>query len=134
MRCVFKSSVELKRLIRPLTSLIVAYTLAIQGVLIAVGGFSPPAGAGQGAPALELCLHDISGAAELPAGTPYPSDSTHCIFCFAGAHQATIGAAPADFHRVTIAMVVVPRRGDTPVLIRPSRHAIASPRGPPFSA
>ena len=111
MRCVFKSSVELKRLVRPLTSFIVAYT-----------------------PAPELCLHDISGAAELPAGTPYPSDSTHCIFCFAGAHQATIGAAPADFHRVTIAMVVVPRRGDTPVLIRPSRHAIASPRGPPFSA
>jgi hypothetical protein len=134
MRCVFKSSVELKRLVRPLTSFVVAYALAIQSVLIAVGGFSPSAGAAQGAPAFELCLHDISGAPALPADKPDLSDSTHCVFCFAGAHHAMVGAAPADFHRVKVAMVVVPWHGDTSVPVRPARHAIASPRGPPFSA
>ena len=133
MRCVFKSSVELKRLVRPLTSFIVAYALAIQSVLIAVGGFSLPAGAGQDAPAFELCLHDISGAPALPADKPDLSDCTHCVFCFAGAHHALVGAAPADFHCVNVAMVVVPWQGDTSAPIRPARHTIASPRGPPFS-
>ena len=40
------------------------------------------------------------------------ADCTHCIFCFAGAHHAVIGTAPAIFHRVNVAMVVVPWLGD----------------------
>ena len=118
---------------RSLLSIVVAYAVAIQSLLIAVAGFSLPADAGQNAPAFELCLHDTSGAPELPASKP-DSRCTHCIFCFAGAHHAVIGTAPAIFHRIDVAMVVVPWRGDASALARSTRYIIASPRGPPFSA
>ena len=118
---------------RSLLSIVVAYAVAIQSLLIAVAGFSLPADAGQNAPAFELCLRDTSGAPELPASKP-DSGCTHCIFCFAGAHHAVIGTAPAIFHRIDVAMVVVPWRGDASALARSTRYIIASPRGPPFSA
>ena len=118
---------------RSLLSIVVAYAVAIQSLLIAVAGFSLPADAGQNAPAFELCLHDTSGAPELPASKS-DSGCTHCIFCFAGAHHAVIGTAPAIFHRIDVAMVVVPWRGDASALARSTRYIIASPRGPPFSA
>ncbi len=122
------------RLWRSLLSIAVAYAVAIQSLMIAVAGFSLPADAGQNGPAFELCLHDSSGAAELPAGKSDPSGCTHCIFCFAGAHHSVVGAAPADFDRVNVVMVVVPWHGDTSVPVRLTRHTIASPRGPPLSA
>ena len=117
---------------RSLLSVVVAYAVAIQGLLIAVAGFSLPADAGQNAPAIELCLHDASGAPELPASKPDLSDCTHCIFCFAGAHDAVIGTAPAVFHRVNVAMVVVPWLGDTFGLARLIRYTIATPLGSPI--
>ena len=116
---------------RTLLSVVVAFAVAIQSLLIPVTGFSLPAGAGQSAPAFELCLHDASGTPELPASKPDQSGCTHCIFCFAGAHDAVIGATPAVFHRVNIAMVIVARLGDTSGLTRLTRYTIASPRGPP---
>ena len=119
---------------RTLLSVVVAYAVAVQSLLIAVAGVSLPADAGQNAPAFELCLHDASGAPELPAGKPDLSDCTHCIFCFAGAHDAVIGTTPALFHRINVAMVVVPWLGDLSGLRRLTRHTIASPRGPPLSA
>ena len=119
---------------RALLSVVVAYLVAAQSLLIAVAGFSLPSDAGQNAPAFELCLHDASGAPELPASKPDLSDCTHCIFCFAGAHDAVIGTAPAVFHRVDVAIVVVPWLGDQSGLRRLTRHTIASPRGPPLSA
>jgi hypothetical protein len=122
------------RLWRSLLSVAVAYAVAVQSLMIAVGGFSLPADAGQSAPAFELCLHDASGAPALPADKPDLSGCTHCVFCFAGAHHAVVGAAAADFHRVNVTMVVVPWHGDTSVPVRLTRHIIASPRGPPFSA
>ena len=118
---------------RSLLSIVVAYAVAIQSLLIAVAGFSLPADAGQNAPAFELCLHDASGAPDLPASKP-DSGCTHCIFCFAGAHHAVIGTAPAIFHRVNVAMVIVPWRGGTSAVTRLTRYSIASPRGPPLSA
>ena len=118
---------------RSLFCVIVAYAVAAQSVLIAVG-FSLPADAGQNAPAFELCLHDTSGAQDLPASSKPDSDCTHCIFCFAGAHDAVIGTEPAVFHRVNIAMLAVPWLGDQSGLTRPTRYTIASPRGPPLSA
>jgi hypothetical protein len=118
---------------RTLLSVVVAYAIAIQSLLIAVAGFSLPADAGQNASAFELCLHDVSGAPELPASKPDLSDCTYCIFCFAGAHHAVIGAAPAVFHRVNVAIVVVPWLGDTSGLRWLTRYTIASPRGPPLS-
>lgn len=119
---------------RSLLSVIVAYAVAIQSILIAVAGFSMPADAAQNAPAFELCLHDASGAPQLPADNPDHSGCTHCIFCFAGAHHAVIGGVPAVFHRVNVALAVVPWRRDRSGLTRLSRYTIANPRGPPFSA
>jgi hypothetical protein len=119
---------------RSLLSVVVAYAVAVQGLLIGVAGFSMPADAGQNVPALELCLHDTSGVPELPASKPDLSDCTHCIFCFAGDLDAVIGTAPALFHRINIAMVVVPWRGDSSGRRLPTRYTIASPRGPPISA
>ena len=122
-----------ERFWRSLLSVVVAYAVAIQSLLIAVGGFSLPSNAGQNAPAFELCLHDAAGEPALPASNPDQSGCTHCIFCFAGAHHAVIGTAPAVFHRVNVATVVVGWPGDTTGLARLTRYRIASPRGPPLS-
>jgi hypothetical protein len=122
------------RLWRSLLSVVVAYAIAIQSLMIAVAGFSLPAGASQNGPAFELCLHDTSGAPALPADKPDLSGCSHCIFCFAGAHHAVIGAAPAGVHRIDVAMVTVVWRGDASGIVRLTRHSIASPRGPPSSA
>jgi hypothetical protein len=119
---------------RALLSVVVACAVAVQSALIAVAGFSVPVGVDPNTPGFELCLHDTSGAPELPAGKPDLSGYTHCIFCIAGAHDVVIGTAPAFFHRVIISMVVVPWFGDTSGLRRLTRYTIASPRGPPFSA
>ena len=80
---------------RPLIGVIVAYAVAAQALLIALGGFSLPASAGDAAPGFELCLHDTEGAPAAPAGIPDQSGCNHCIFCFAGAHHAL---APAPSH------------------------------------
>jgi hypothetical protein len=117
-----------------LLSVIVAYAVAIQSLLIGVAGLSMPANAGENAAAFELCLHDTSGVPELPASKPDLSDCTHCIFCFAGDLDAVIGTAPALFHRINVAVVVVPWRGDSSGPKLPTRYTIASPRGPPVSA
>lgn len=119
---------------RSLLSVVVCYAVAIQSLLVALAGFSMPADAGQNAPAFELCVRDPAVAPALPAGNPDHSGCTHCIFCFAGAHHALVGSAPAVFHRVHVAMVVVPWHGDTLDLKRLTRYTIANPRGPPLSA
>lgn len=120
---------------RSLLSVLVAYAIAIQSLLIAFAGFSLPADAGQNAPAFELCLHDTSGATspDLPANKPDLSGCTHCIFCFAGAQHAVIAGTPAVFHHLTVAMAVVRWLDDTAGLDRLIRYTIASPRGPPLS-
>jgi hypothetical protein len=118
---------------RTLLSVVVAFAVAIQSLLIPATGFSLPADAGQNSPAFELCLHDASGTPSLPASKPDLSDCRHCIFCFAGAHDAVIGTAFALFHRINIAMLVVPWLGDQSGLRRLTRYTIASPRGPPLS-
>ena len=123
-----------ERFWRSLLSVVVAHAVAIQSLLIAVGGFSLPSDGGQNAPAFELCLHDAAGEPALPASNPDQSGCTHCIFCFAGAHHAVIGTAPAVFHSVDVAMVVVPWLGDPFGLTRLTRYTIASPRGPPLDA
>ena len=118
---------------RALLSVVVAYVVAAQSLLIAIAGVSLPAVAGQNAPAVELCLHDVSGTPEAPGDKPDLSDCTHCIFCFAGAHDAVIGTEPAVFQRVNVVMVAPPWLGDQSGLTRQARYTIASPRGPPLS-
>jgi hypothetical protein len=123
-----------KRFWRPLLGVIVAYAIAAQSLVIALGGFTLPAQANDGAPAFELCLHDAQSAPELPASNPDHSGCTHCIFCFAGSHHAVIGAAPAVFHRVQVAVVVTRWMADKSGRLDRRPYSIASPRGPPLSA
>jgi hypothetical protein len=123
-----------KRFWRPLIGVVVAYAVAAQSLLIALGGFALPAHANDGTPAFELCLHDTQSTPELPAGNADRSGCTHCIFCFAGSHHAVIGASPAVFHRVHVAVVVVRWMADQSGLPRLRPYSIASPRGPPLSA
>jgi hypothetical protein len=122
---------------RPLLGVILAYAVAAQSLLIAVGGFSFPVHAGEGAPAFELCLHDTQQDArdtpELPASNPDHSGCTHCIFCLAGSHHAVIGAAPLVF-RAHVETVDAPRVAGRQRLPRLPAHSIASPRGPPLDA
>ena len=119
---------------RALLSVVVAYVVAAQSLLIPVVGFSPPPDAGQNASAFELCLHDASGAPDVPASKSDLSDRTHCIFCFAADLDAVIGTAPALFYRIDVTRVVMPRLGDSSAPRLPTRYTIASPRGPPLSA
>jgi hypothetical protein len=123
-----------RRVGRSLVSVVVAYAIAVQSLLIAIAGFSVPADAGFDAPAYTVCLHDESGTAKQPAGTPDHSGCTHCIFCFAGAHHAVIGAAPVFFGRVKLAAVIVPWLLHEPRAVRLARYIIANPRGPPVVA
>jgi hypothetical protein len=128
----------IKRFGRPLIGVVVAYAVAAQSLLIALGGFAVPAHAGEGTPAFELCLHDAAGtvqaASKLPAGNPDQSGCTHCIFCFAGSHHAVIGTSPTVFHRVHVAVVVVRSMAGKSGLPHLRPYSIASPRGPPLSA
>jgi hypothetical protein len=130
MRGVFRLGVKSERFLRPLIGVVVAYAVAVQSLLIAVGGFSLPTHASEGAPTIELCLHGADGAPLLPAGNPDHSACTHCIFCFAGLHHAVIKASPAVFHRVAVT-IVVPLTADTHGLPPSPPYSIGSPRGPP---
>jgi hypothetical protein len=138
MRGVFRPSVKSKRFLRPLIGIVVAYAVAAQSLFIALGGFSLPANVGDGAPGVEICLHDAQedaqAASELPAGNPDHTNCTHCIFCFAGSHPAVIGAAPLVFHRVDAEILVAPSTADESPLPSARAHSIASPRGPPLGA
>jgi hypothetical protein len=134
MRGVFRTSVKSRRFLRPLIGVVVAYAVAAQSLLIALGGFALTAHADDAAPAFELCLHDTQGAQELPPGNPDHSGCTHCIFCFAGSHYAVIGTAPVVFHRAYVDVVDVPWAADRRPIPRLRAHSIASPRGPPLHA
>ena len=128
---LLKLSVKPKRLWRPLIGVVVAYAVAVQSLLIAIGGFSLPARADAGGLAFELCLHDTQGSAGLPTGAPDHSGCTHCIFCFAGLHHAVVGAPSVLFHRVGVEIIVAAWVADTNHPPRLSAYSIASPRGPP---
>jgi hypothetical protein len=123
-----------RRLWRPLIGLVVAYAVAAQSLLIALGGFSLPAQANAGAPAFELCLHDGQAAPNLPAGNPGHPGCTHCIFCFAGSHHALTASPPILFKRVDVEIIDAPWVADKHALPRLSAYSIASPRGPPLRA
>lgn len=123
-----------KRFWRPLIGLLVAYAVATQSLLIALGGFALPAQANESAPGFELCLHGGQPAPDLPAGNPKHSGCTHCIFCFAGAHHALIASPSAVFHRVDIEVIHMAWAADKRALPCRSAYSIASPRGPPLRA
>jgi hypothetical protein len=125
---------ECKRFCRPLIGIVVAYAVAAQSLLIALGGFALPAHANNRAPAFELCLHDSQGAPELPADDADHSACSHCILCVAGSHLLVIENPPVVFHRVDIEIAAsawVTNSSGSPAL---PDYSIASPRGPPLRA
>jgi hypothetical protein len=117
----------IKQFWRPLIGVVVAYAVAAQSLLIALGGFSLPAHADVAVPGFELCLHDSQGAPALPAEAPAHPGCSHCIFCFAG-------SPPVLFSRVDVAVIDAPWVADKHSLPRLSAYSIASPRGPPLRA
>jgi hypothetical protein len=119
---------------RRLIAFVVVHAVAVQALLVALGGLSLAGNAAQNAPTFELCLHDTDGGApQSPAQVPDYFPCTHCILCVAGAH-AVVGTAPVVFCRINIVVAVVHQLDDTCALRRLTRYAIASPRGPPFDA
>ena len=122
-----------KRSLRPLLCIVVAYAIAVQSLLLMLGGFVPAAQIDGAVTDLELCHQDAQAPVEVPAKNS-DQGCAHCIFCFAGAHHAVVGTAPAVFHRVNVAIAVVLRLDDTSGLRWLTRYTIASPRGPPLSA
>jgi len=135
MRADFRLRVKFKRFLRALIGVSVAYAVAAQGLLIALGGFPPVAQAHDDASGFELCLHDSQDApAQPPASTPDQSGCTHCLFCFTGAHQALVAGAPATFHRVEVQLAAAPALVSESARPRASPRSIANPRGPPRAA
>jgi hypothetical protein len=119
---------------RPLIGVVVAYAVAAQSLLIALGGFSLPTHADAATPGFELCLHDSQSAPALPAEAPAHPGCSHCIFCFTGAHPALIGEPPVLFARVDVKIIDAPAVADRPGPPLLSAYTIASPRGPPLRA
>jgi hypothetical protein len=125
---------KLERLWRPLIGVIVAYAVAAQSLLIVLGGFPALAQADPAAPAFELC-HNDADTPGLPTGTPVHPGCSHCIFCFAGSHHASLGSSSPDLlHRVDLVAIDAPWIPDGDPLPRLSAHSIASARGPPIGA
>lgn len=121
-----------KRFWRPLIGVVVAYAVAVQSLLIALGGFALAAApTNDASPAFELCLHDGGAAPALPAGAPTHAPCTHCIFCFAGANHAVIGSPPALIHRAHFEVIEISWTLSEYHPPRVADHLIASPRGPP---
>jgi hypothetical protein len=125
---------RMARVLRPLVGVVVAYAVATQSLLIALGGFPLAAQAHDGVAGFELCLHQSPDAQQLPAGNPDPSGCTHCIFCFAGAHHAVIGLGPTVFDRVDVEIPVAEPTADSRPRPSSPAYSIASPRGPPSDA
>jgi hypothetical protein len=121
------------RFCRPLIGIVVAYAVATQSLLIALGGFALPTHANDSAPAFELC-HDSQGAQELPADNADHSACNHSILCFSGSHHAVNGALLVAFHRVDIEILVSLSTADESSGPSAPAHSIASPRGPPLAA
>jgi hypothetical protein len=121
-----------KRFWRPFIGVVVAYAVAMQSLLIALGGFALAAPVNDASPAFELCLHSNEAAPALPADAPSHAPCSHCIFCFAGANHAVIGLSTALVHIAYFEIVEV---SSTANKYRPpcvADHSIASPRGPPL--
>jgi hypothetical protein len=120
------------RVLRPLIGVVLAYAVAAQALLVAIGGFPVAAQAHDGVAGFELCLHDSRDAQHPPANIPDRSGCTHCLFCFAGAHHAVIGAPQVVFHRIDVEGVATPWLPDITSQPPTPAHSIANPRGPPL--
>ena len=116
---------------RPSIGIVVAYAVAAQSLLIALGGFAVPANAGGGAPAFTFCLHDPNSAPSAPTRIPNHTGCSHCIFCFAGAHHAAVTPPPVFVVRARLYVVEAVWIADEQSPPRLAPYTIANPRGPP---
>jgi hypothetical protein len=114
--------------------IVVAYAIAAQSLLIALGGFALLPQADQTAPTAVLCHHVDQGTAPAPADKSRHAGCTLCVFCFAGAHVAVIGAQPILLRRVSIETISTLAGADGQRLPGIPPHSIAEPRGPPLRA
>ena len=121
------------RLWRPLIGIVVAYAVAAQTLLIAIGALTIAAHAQEGLPTFELCHHGRA-APNTPDGGPVHPGCNHCIFCFAASHHAVIGSPPVLFARVNVEIIHLPWTADKHALPRLADYSIANPRGPPSRA
>jgi hypothetical protein len=128
MSGVFERGTRRWRFSRALIAVVVAYAIAVQSLLIVLGGFALAAPTNDPSPAFELCLHDGGTA---PADAPTHAPCTHCIFCFASANHAVIGSPPALIHRAHFEIVEIAWTLSEYHPPRVADHLIASPRGPP---
>jgi hypothetical protein len=131
---MFKRGSNYRRFWRPVIGIAVAYAVAVQSLLLALGGFQLVAHANAATPGFELCVHDAQGAPAAPDKAPSHPGCSHCIFCFAGAHHALIGSPPVLFVRVDVAVSELALAPGTHAPPRLSAYSIASPRGPPLRA
>jgi|ERR1700728_239291 hypothetical protein len=122
-----------KQFCRPVIGIVVAYAVAMQSLLIALGGFALAAHAANDAPlAFELCLHGgDEGAPALPAGAPTQAPCSHCIFCFAGGNHAVVASPTALVQSARFEIVEISWTADQRCRPCLADHSIASPRGPP---
>jgi hypothetical protein len=82
-----------KRLWRPFLAVVVAYAIAIQSLLIVLGGFAPAAKIDSAVTGLELCHQDAQAPVEVPAKNADPGGRPlHLLLCRS--------AACGDQHRV----------------------------------
>jgi hypothetical protein len=71
-----------KRFWRPLIGVVVAYAVAVQSLLIALGGFALAAAPTDEAPlALALCLHGRGTCPSRRGADPYSVHSLHLLLC-----------------------------------------------------
>ena len=113
IKSLIKLGIGPKRLWRPLVGVVVAYAIAAQALLIALGGFSLPAHAHDGAPGFELCLHDSQARTGL-AGRRAPA-MTAARIAFSvlpDPHHAVVAAPLAVFHRVYVKIIEAPWAAD----------------------
>ncbi|HML07077.1 MAG TPA: hypothetical protein VK430_02970 [Xanthobacteraceae bacterium] len=123
---------------RPLWRLLVgggvAYAIAAQSLLIALGAVTLAAHANESPPAIELCAHDAQAPAGPPAHDPGHPGCIHCIFCFAGSHHGLIRPALVVLHRLDVEIAAAPCAAEPTSFPTASACSIANPRGPPLRA
>lgn len=133
-RSIKSSRIRSARLWRPVLGIVVAYAIAAQSLLITLGGFALSPQADQTAPTVVLCHHVDEGTTPAPGGKSGHAGCTLCVFCFASAHVAVIGAQPILLRRVSVETTgTLPAAGGERLPGIPP-HSIAEPRGPPIHA
>jgi hypothetical protein len=111
-------------------SICVAYTLAIQALMVSVGVGMSAAAEADGT-ALVICNH----APASPDDPQKPNSAPQCAFCFIAAQTSNnvlvAGDAPALPPYATLPITTMPDRHGERVFIPQLRRTAGDPRGPP---